>query len=144
MKRKYKLIYVGAGLLALVVVIWAISVTDIGTGGLSFGNDIDTFKARVTVGEYVGFETTDDLFEFGTIKPASSSQKQATITNKNPDSKKVRFSVVGDIAPLISVSDNLFVLEPGESVEVTVSVVATSTTSFGDYSGKVSIEYLDI
>jgi len=139
-KNKYKLLVGILGIIIILLIVFVLPRLDLNFDLFQPGHT-DVFDAHVVVGDYIGFNNTNESLEFGTIKYSGGAQKKITVINNEDYPQMVRLAATGDIAPFVSVSDNLFVLQPGEERQIEVSLQVKSGTELGDYDGKFKVEY---
>lgn len=92
-----------------------------------------------SVGEKVGINIDTDALHFGTNFPKGSSMRNMIISHEHDCPLKVSIKLYGDFASWMSVSDNDFILDPGESRKISFSVSVPEDAPFGDYSGFAKI-----
>lgn len=76
---------------------------------------------------------------FGRIPPGSSSSKTVDIENIYDYYVKVDIYSEGSISDMLQISDNNFVLFPGEKKTIEFLALPSSDTKDGTYTGKVKV-----
>lgn len=89
----------------------------------------------------IGINIDTDAFHFGGLRPGGSSERQVSIRQEYDFPVLVNIKTKGEMADLVSVSENNFVLEPGESKTVTFTAKVGKETSYGNYTGNVIFEF---
>jgi hypothetical protein len=97
--------------------------------------------AHVIVGDKYGFDVNGSALKFGKIVPAvSRAKREIVLTNEYPHNVRFDISVDGVIKRFMAVSENSFVLEPGESRNIEFIVFAPKNTPLGEYDGWMIIQ----
>ncbi|MFP4424311.1 MAG: hypothetical protein ACLFP2_03690 [Candidatus Woesearchaeota archaeon] len=103
--------------------------------------DVQTLDIHVHVSDYIGMHTGTDALWFGTVSPGSSGKRYLNITNPKAYPVTVDFSVEGDVAGWMKVSENDFMLEPQETKKLSVFVKVPETVSYGNYTGTLHVSF---
>ncbi|HHI04194.1 MAG TPA: hypothetical protein ENL45_01465 [Candidatus Woesearchaeota archaeon] len=71
------------------------------------------------------------------VKPAgSSSTRYIDLSNKKDYPLRVYINFYGSLAECVSVSENYFILNPGEEKKLSFSAIAPRNAAYGNYTGK--------
>ena len=84
----------------------------------------------------IGVNTRTDAIFFGKATPGAQSMRHLNLTNEYDYPVSVSIKIDGDIAPFISVSDNNFILQPGEKKHLTYYATTQQDTPDGNYTGE--------
>ena len=88
------------------------------------------------VGNHAGFDVDTEKLSFGMIMPAGNScTRYVFLSNKKDYPLKVYINFYGDLADWVSVSDNYFILKPGEEKKLSFTANAQKDASYGNYTG---------
>jgi len=99
--------------------------------------DVREFDMSLIVGDHAGFDVDTEKISFGMIMPAGNScTRYVFVSNKKNHPLKVYISLHGNFADWVSVSDNCFVLQPGEEKKLSFSASAPRDAAYGNYTGK--------
>ena len=99
--------------------------------------DVREFDMTLIVGDHAGFDVDSEKLAFGMVIPASSSSTRYVILlNKKDYPLNVYIDFYGNLAEWVAVSDNYFVLEPGEEKKLSFSASAPKGSAYGNYTGK--------
>ena len=99
--------------------------------------DVREFNITLTVGEHAGFDVDTEKLAFGMVSPGGNScTRYIFISNKKDYPLNVHINFYGNLAEWITVSENYFVLEPGEEKKLSFSASAPKGSAYGNYTGK--------
>jgi len=99
--------------------------------------DVREFNMTLIVGDHAGFDVDSEKLAFGMVMPASSSSTRYVIlSNKKDYPLNVYIDFYGNLAEWVTVSDNYFVLEPGEEKKLSFSASAPVNATYGNYTGR--------
>ena len=87
------------------------------------------------VGDTLGVNTDKDALHFGRSYPGGEAVRGVNITNSYDFPVTVSIKVKGELAAWTRVSDNDFVLEPGEKVVLEYFVRSPGNAAHGNYTG---------
>jgi len=90
-------------------------------------------------GDHLGFDLNKTALTFGMVVPGGSGSRSMNFSNDHDMRAKVVIRAKGEIADYLIVSENDFILEPGEEKEVGFVVYPPKNISFGLYEGQVDI-----
>lgn len=107
------------------------------------GGEHTDFRMHATVqsGKTVGFNVDNDSLYFGTFPPGAWSSRNVTVVNTAPEPRAVEIRLYGDLGAWAMVSENDFIVAPGEARIVRVSVQAPESAEDGEYSGLLRLLY---
>lgn len=128
--------------LAIILVVAMLSM--LGTYGIHsyiVHKDVRTVGLRVTVGDYVGFDTNTSALIFGTVPPGGQSMRFINVTHDEPYDMHVTMAVEGNISGLIRVSEQEFIVGKGESRRLKVYADPDKDIGYGDYSGTLYLYF---
>jgi len=98
-----------------------------------------TIESKFTVGSNPGFDLTLGKLNFGKLTPGNTATRTLNIKNDYPSPTKTKIKYSGNIASHITVSENNFNLNPGESKNITFKAYASKNLEQKEYSGKITI-----
>jgi len=99
--------------------------------------DVREFNMSLIVGDHAGFDVDTEKLAFGMVMPAgSSSTRYVFLSNKKDYPLKVYINFYGDFAEWVSVSEDYFVLQPGEEKKLSFTASAPRDAAYGNYTGK--------
>ncbi len=96
-----------------------------------------TIPTRFIAGENMGFDLGPGNLNFGLIVPGYSASRQITITNTQTHPTLTKIKSSGEISKYIIVSDNNFILDSGESKNITFSCYPEKGLELREYPGKI-------
>ncbi len=96
------------------------------------------YEMTLIISDHSGFDLNKTAITFGMVAPEGSSMRYFNIKN-NEDGNKVIIKATGNIADLVSVSDNKFIIKPHEVKPIAITSVAPVNAEFGNYSGVLKI-----
>jgi len=99
----------------------------------------EIIQTKFIAGERSGFDLERGRLNFGSIAPGAFVERQITIENTYEHSIITKIKSSGAISPYIIVSENNFVLTPGESRNITFSCSPERGIEFGEYPGEIEI-----
>jgi len=86
----------------------------------------------------IGFNVNSSALYFDKVKIGATGKRIVYVTNNFDFDINVQITTKGNITPMISVSDNDFVLEPGEEVEL-IYYARPLDVPLGDYEGTTTV-----
>ncbi len=99
--------------------------------------DVREFNMSLIVGNRTGFDVNTEKLTFGMITPTGSScTRYVFVSNEKDYPLKVYINFYGNFAEWVSVSDNYFVLNPGEEKKLSFSASAPRYAAYGNYTSK--------
>jgi len=99
--------------------------------------DVREFNMTLIVGNHTGLDVDTEKLSFGMVMPKSNScTRYVFISNKKNYPLKVYINFYGNLAEWVSVSENYFVLLPGEEKKLSFSASAPGDAAYGNYTGK--------
>jgi len=125
----------------LIVLLFIIAIISITATNLFYSfyviEDVREFNMSLIVGDHAGFDVDTEKITFGMVKPAGNScTRFVFISNKKDHPLKVYISLHGNFADWVSVSEDYFVLQPGEEKKLSFSASAPGDAAYGNYTGK--------
>jgi hypothetical protein len=93
--------------------------------------------AQVIVSDNFGIAINGTALIFGMTKPGGHSEKDIQLENNYNHDVRFKIYTEGNISDFLIVSENNFILKPGESKTLTFTVNIPGSAAFGTYSGKV-------
>lgn len=107
---------------------------------LKYPTDVEIIKPEPRKQTSIGIVVDPYNLRFGRIPTGGNSvNRYVVLVNLQEKKAKVEFNVFGDISPMVSFSDNNFLLNAYENVTVTVLLSTTETTPPGNYSGEIDV-----
>jgi len=99
---------------------------------------------KFIVGEHPGFAVESEYIFFGRVTPRGNSEKMITIHSfDEPVLVNIYYS--GDISDHVIVDKNNFILYPeNKSVNLTFHLKNLLNLSYGNYTGKVNLDYYEV
>ena len=86
----------------------------------------------------IGFVVDPWNLNFGIVPTnGSSSRRSVEVTNLNEMPARISFNVFGNILPLVSFSNNSFILYKNE--KMTIDVKLSTANEVGNYSGEIDV-----
>lgn len=104
--------------------------------------DIDMYLT-VVKGNMVGINTNTDALYFGKVRKGGVSTRKIIIGNNDEKPHLIQIKTFGDLSKWVYVSDNNFILHPGESKNVSVSCDVPKDADTGNYTGGLQVVYLN-
>jgi len=99
-------------------------------------------EAFLMVGKNFGIAINGTAIVFGKVPPGSSGSKNVELKNDYEHDVKIQISSRGDINKFLIVSENNFILKPNENKNITFTANVPLGTTYGNYTGKVTIRTL--
>ena len=99
----------------------------------------ETIPTRFVAGENMGFDLGPGNINFGLIVPGYSTTRDIIITNTFDKPTLTKITSLGEISPYIIVSENNFILNSGESKNITFSCHPTEGIPLIEYPGEITI-----
>jgi len=103
--------------------------------------DIKEIDMILIIGNRTGFDVDTEKLTFGMIMPTSSSTREVLISNKKDCPLKAYINFYGSFAEWVSVSENYFVLKPGEEKKLSFSATAPRNAAYGNYTGTARLVF---
>ena len=100
-----------------------------------------TVAMDIEVGKTVGITLDTDALHFGRALPGGSSTRKSLFTNTHNTRMKVIIEGKGQLGDWLTVSENGFILYPGEAKEVSFTISVPLGTEHGNYTGYVEMIY---
>ena len=98
--------------------------------------DVREFNMSLIVGNHTGFDVDTEKISFGMITPTGSScTRFIDLSNKKDYPLKVYINFYGYLAEWVTVSDNYFILKPGDEKKLSFSATAPKAAAYGNYTG---------
>jgi hypothetical protein len=135
--KKYGII-IGFVLVILIIIVTSFIVYNIwDTSSIVEKHEIYT---NVFAGEGYGFDLNGTALKFGMLVPGISKANRK-IALKNEYSHDVKFEILaeGSIKKFLAISENNFLLKPGEVKELEFIVFLPKGTPLGEYDGWITI-----
>ena len=121
---------------------------------LSTYRNISTIDMKIQVRDYVGFNLDNEYLEFGTAMPGGSSERHIEIENtydyalfvEIDVSKKEELYFLSESSreikkEWVSLTDNNFIIKPGEKRSVKFTVKIPKDTEYGNYTTQAVIKF---
>ena len=89
------------------------------------------------VSEVVGIDAGTDAIQFGSVPPGGTGSRNFTLGNIYDIPLRVEIKVSGEVKDMVTLSENNFWLQPGESKSIKITAAISKDTEFGEYSGKM-------
>lgn len=93
-----------------------------------------------SISNLTGFDLNNSALTFGTIRPGEVSSRSLILQNTLNDSVRIIIKSKGTITNFLTVSENFFVLKPGETTKIGFSVITTKESELGKYDGQIIIK----
>lgn len=103
--------------------------------------EIKTLDIQLTVANHLGFNVDTDKLYLGTIPRGNIGSRGVIVDNYEYQKSVVRLKVHGELKDWITVSENNFVLEKGESKLIKVKVNVPEDSELKDYESKLIITF---
>ena len=100
---------------------------------------IVSYNMTVKVDDHFGLAVDNESLNFGRITPGNSADKSISIGNPTDHKVKILILPKGLISDWVSISENNFILVPGEKKNVNFEVVAPQNAAFGRYNGTAEV-----
>ena len=122
-----------------IVVLFALAIIVFGLKYMDATKDytVIPYDLQIKVGGYAGFNTARDKIYFGTVPPGSTGQRNFTLNHTYSVPVKVNFTVEGDLAGWITISEVNFLLEPAKKKEIEIKATPPMNQPYGTYTGKL-------
>ena len=99
-------------------------------------------KMHLRVGDNPGFDTNNDLLEFGRVPVFGTSKRFVTLENKDK-TKFVHITAFGKLKDWVRVSENNFIIHANESKRISIMVIVPENAKKRDYTGFLKIKFED-
>jgi len=107
--------------------------------------DIREFNMTLMVGDHAGFDVDSERLAFGMASPGDNScTRYIFVSNKKDYPLNVYINFYGKLAEWVTVSDNYFILEPGEEKKLSFSASAPEGSAYGNYTGTARFTFKKI
>ncbi len=93
------------------------------------------------VSDKVGFNLDADAIHFGTTQAGSVSERGLTISHKYDFPVRVSIRTYGNLSEFVAVTDNEFLVQPGETREVKFLADVPFGVEKGSYEGQVVVVF---
>ena len=97
-----------------------------------------TVDMKLRVSDHFGLNADSDSLNFGSLMPETEGLRDLIVENKADYPLKVEVSTPGQISKWIKISDNNFVLDSGQSKNLTFVAFAPKI-GYGQYNGSVKV-----
>jgi len=94
----------------------------------------------VKVDNYTGFNVDTGALYFGTVPASGKATRLVRISNLDKASRVIL--TAGGLAEWIILPNGTLSLNPGESIELPVTLAVPANTPIGEYSGKLTIRFV--
>ena len=104
--------------------------------------ETNELKMDLEIGENFGVNLNRDAIHFGRIKKGSSStfSRDVFITNKANESKTYYLNLQGELARLVKLSENEFILSPKKTKTIKLSLTSDPILDYGNYTGVLIVK----
>ncbi|MBN1275751.1 hypothetical protein JXA12_05700 [Candidatus Woesearchaeota archaeon] len=96
-------------------------------------------ETHVKVADYIGINVDDDKLYFGANNPGGGGRRDVFITSG--EEAFVMLRTGGDMAGWLWLSEDRFLISPGEERGVTVHLRIPEEAAYGNYTGAVVAEF---
>jgi hypothetical protein len=93
------------------------------------------------VSKQMGFDLNSTALTFGFIMPGNSATREISIGNNFKEDVKIKIISEGEISRFLKISEDSFMLKPGESRNIGFSLVVPKNSLLKKYEGKVIVLY---
>ncbi|MDD5086662.1 MAG: hypothetical protein PHV16_02825 [Candidatus Nanoarchaeia archaeon] len=125
--------------LRLVYLIFIISMLSVVATSLFYSffiiDSVIEKEMKLIIGDHPGFDAGTDTITFGMITKDGSCRRDITLSNKKNYIINVKIQKSGNISSFVLISDDDFVLNPGEEKKVYFTASSTPETEYGEYTG---------
>jgi len=104
--------------------------------------EVETIESSFLVGDRAGFDLNLTALTLGQIAEGHGGSRGISLVNDHEKPIKIEISSNGEITDYLSLSENNFILLPGEGKSVTFNVYAPKGLEKKTYSGKIEIKTL--
>ncbi|MBU0758412.1 MAG: hypothetical protein KKF44_10165 [Nanoarchaeota archaeon] len=101
---------------------------------------VENIEMDLIVKNNVGININTDALHFGGAPPSGSAERGIDIKNDYSFPLLVTIKTSGELAPLVVVSKNNFLIQPGEKTEVMFFATVPKDYELGKYTGSIRIE----
>lgn len=123
-------------LLVLAIVVTALLTTAMYVADTA--KNSSTMRMDLTVSDTLGFNIDADAVHFGRVPPGQASIKTITLNNTRATPRVADLQAEGVLGSWIAVSDNHFLLQPGEYRSINLTATVPENTSYGTYTGTLT------
>jgi len=102
---------------------------------------VQEFDMYLTVDNYIGVNIDTSALFFGVIRPGGQGMRSLNITNHGNATTRVELQASGEMSDIVYVSSNSFSLAPGTNQTVNVTAAVPIDMPYGNYTGKLIIQY---
>jgi len=99
-------------------------------------SDVKELDMSLIVGEHIGFDAGTDKITFGMITRSGSCRRDIFLSNQKDYPLKVYVSLHGNFKEWVYLTDDFFILKPGEEKKISFTVSAPADAAYGNYTGK--------
>jgi len=136
--ERYKIIILG---LSVFVILFFIAIIAVFLAYIFYINiDTDTIDMQFEVADKIGFNVGTDAIYFGKTYPNGMAKRTVTIDNNYNFPIHVLIKTDGDISPMVTVSDNDFIVEPYDKKDI-IFYADSDGFPLGNYTGKATVTY---
>ncbi len=100
--------------------------------------ELDVF---VKVSNYTGFNVDTDAIYFGTLPNSGKSTRIVQIANSDRESK-VMLDATGMASEWIIITNKTFIMRPGETANIPISIIIPSDAPEGSFDGRLRIRFI--
>jgi hypothetical protein len=122
-------------LLLVIVSILSITATNLFYSLYVVDNVIEK-EMSLIIGNRTGFDMSTEKITFGMITKKGSCRRDIFLSNNKDYPIEIKVSKNGNISPFVLISDNKFVLNPGEEKKVSFTASSYPEAEYGSYNGK--------
>jgi len=101
--------------------------------------NVEVIKAEQNKSILIGFTADPWNVNFGILHPDYGGRRFINLANYKDQPYHVKLVCYGNICPMISFSQNDFVLHKGDELQVIVSLQTLPSTELGNYTGEVDV-----
>jgi hypothetical protein len=95
-------------------------------------------EMSLIIGENPGFDVGKEAITFGKITKEGSCRREIILSNKKNYPINIKVSTSGNISSFVFISDNDFILNPGEEKKLYFTAISHPEAEYGEYTGKAS------
>ena len=107
---------------------------------------VQEYDVQLEVRDYkvVGLNTKNDKLYFGAVSQGGTSYREIKVHNYLEKPVLAVFKIKGDVAHLVYIPENNYILKYNETKKFDVEARTTPETSVGNYTGKLIIYFKNI
>ncbi len=106
-----------------------------------FARDLQALPMHITVGDRMGFNTGTEALYFGTVIPPGSSTRYINVSHDERFPMKLKITTSGEMSEWMHVSENNFVVNPGQTKTIKVMAQIPKDVPLGNYTGTLYIDF---